>query len=115
VDLTPESIVGLALAGAAAVGTGIKLAWSYMTSLVDRFQVESVQCRKDFLQETVAARREFLEGLRDIERQCQEHRSASDARVQETLADVRETLASLTATLRERGMSTASTGDKPHA
>lgn len=83
------TLVALAVASVGAIGTATKLAWTWMTGLIDKFQAEAVQARKD-----------FLEGLQKLEGQRQD----SEKRVHETLNNFHETLVGIHEILRERGI-----------
>lgn len=93
-------LIACGVGGIGAVWALAKMTWSWMMKLVERFQEEAAQARKDFVAETGAARKEFLQGLKDLE----EQRQLSEQRVHDSLNSLKDTMTGIHEILRERGI-----------
>lgn len=101
-DLLPNAptLVGFALATGAALAAAARVSWGWLTGLIDRFQTDAKESRKEFLDESKAARVDFLTGLRDLEAR----RDLADERLHATLTNLQLSMASMHEVMRERGV-----------
>lgn len=100
IPLDASVITGICLAIVAAIGTGLKLHWSWVTNLVNLAQADAAlarqqfteinnQARKEFVEANAEARKDFMEGLTTL------HTSVND---------MHDTLVAVSTTIRERGV-----------
>ena len=88
-DTDAPTITAAGLATLAALGTGGKLFFGWVQSLVANCQAESVAARKDFMAANAEARADFMAALHPL---------------QATLASFNDSLLSMRTIMQERGL-----------